>query len=87
MKDAASVNAASVKVGATDRLRPSARARQVPRLALSKAEAAASLGISVDHFERHVQPELRIVYRGRRRLIPVRELEKWLEQEASRCGL
>ena len=41
------------------------------RLALTKAEAAYALGVSVDFFEQHVMHELRIVRRGRRRLIPV----------------
>jgi len=53
------------------------------RLAFSKAEAAAALGVSVDFFEQHVMPELRIVRRGRRRLIPVVELERWLAENAS----
>lgn len=52
------------------------------RLALSKVEAAASLGISVDHLERHVLPELKVVYAGARRLIPVRELERYLDRNA-----
>jgi excisionase family DNA binding protein len=52
------------------------------RLALSRREAAAALGCSLNHFERHVQPELRVVYSGRRRLFPVRELEAWLERNA-----
>jgi excisionase family DNA binding protein len=55
------------------------------RLALSKAEAAEALGVSVDFLERHVIAELRVVRRGRRRLIPVRELERWLEQNAARA--
>src|SRR5437588_13129701 len=46
----------------------------VPRLALSKREGAQSLGVSLDFFEGHVMHELRIVRRGRRRLIPVAEL-------------
>ena len=54
------------------------------RLALSKCEAADALGVSVDFLEEHVMPELRIVRRGRRRLIPVRELERWLEENAAR---
>ena len=39
-------------------------------------------GVSVDFFEEHVMHELRIVRRGRRRLIPVGELERWLEASA-----
>lgn len=54
------------------------------RLALSKAEAAQALGVSVDFLEAHVMPELRVVHRGRRRLIPVAELERWLSEAASR---
>src|SRR4051794_16685478 len=54
----------------------------VPRLALTKAEAAEALGVSVDFFEDHVMLELRIVRRGRRRLIPVAELVRWLESSA-----
>ena len=53
------------------------------RLAFSKAEASAALGVSVDFFEQHVMPELRIVRRGRRRLIPLAELERWLSENAS----
>jgi len=33
----------------------------VPRVALSRQEAAISLGMSLDSFERHVQPELRLI--------------------------
>ena len=55
------------------------------RLTLSKTEAAAALGVSVRFFEQQVQPELRVVRRGRRRLIPVRELERWIEREAARA--
>ena len=36
----------------------------VPRIALTRGEAAAALGISLDSFERHVQSELRLVRRG-----------------------
>jgi hypothetical protein len=53
------------------------------RLAVSRAEAAASLGISTDHFERHVAPHLRVVYSGRRRLIPIREIERYLTEHAT----
>jgi len=58
--------------------------RGVQRLALSKAEAAEALGVSVDFLEEHVMGELRVVRRGRRRLIPINELEKWLDQSSTR---
>lgn len=63
---------------------PSPDDSELPRLALSKTEAASALGVSVDFFEQHVMPELRIVRRGRRRLIPVGELRRWLDDSAYR---
>lgn len=54
----------------------------VPRVALSRQEAAASLGMSIDSFERHVQPELRLIRRGKLRLVPVAELERWANDNA-----
>jgi len=41
------------------------------------------LSISRDLFDKHVSHQLRIVRLGRRKLIPVRELERWLEREAT----
>jgi hypothetical protein len=62
---------------------PNGRQRHAPgRLAITRAEAARSLGVSINSFERHVQPELKIVRRGKLRLIPVREIERWLEENA-----
>jgi hypothetical protein len=58
------------------------RRHQVERLALSKAEAAEALGVSVDHLERHVLDHLRVVYVGARRLIPVIELQRFLREQA-----
>ena len=55
-------------------------ARNVPRLTLTPDEAAAALGVSRDFFDEHIRSELRVVYKGRRRLVPVRELERWLER-------
>jgi hypothetical protein len=54
----------------------------IPRLAFSREEAAAALGMSLDSFERHVQPTLRMVRLGRMRLVPVHEIERWLDEHA-----
>jgi hypothetical protein len=54
----------------------------VPRVALSRQEAATSLGMSLDSFERHVQPELRLIRRGKLRLVPLAELERWANENA-----
>lgn len=56
--------------------------RSVPRLAFNQQEAAEALGISVDHFERHVKAELPVVYSGSLRLYPRVALERWLETRA-----
>ena len=56
---------------------------RVPRVALTRAEAASALGISVDSFERYVQPEVRVIRRGRMRLIPVGDLERWADENAA----
>jgi hypothetical protein len=58
------------------------RRPSVPRLALSKTEAAHALGVSVDFFDEHLAHEIRCIRRGRRRLYAVRDLEAWLERES-----
>ena len=66
-----------------------ARARTdstVPRMLLTRREAATALGMSLRHFQRHVQPHLRCVYSGQLRLYPVRDVERWAEDEACRQG-
>ena len=60
-----------------------AAGRRPARMALTKAEAADTLGVSVDFFERHVMPELRIVRRGRRRLIPTRRARTLARRDGS----
>jgi hypothetical protein len=62
------------------------RTSPLQRLALNKMEAAEMLGVSVDFFDDHISYELKCVRRGRRRLYPVRELERWLGQEAEAVG-
>ena len=55
-----------------------------PRLALSRSEAAAALGVSLRHFQRHVQPHLRCIHSGQLRLYPVAELERWIRDQSWR---
>jgi hypothetical protein len=42
------------------------------------------LGVSVDFFHQHIGYELPCIYRGRRRLYRVKDLEAWLEANAVR---
>ena len=51
--------------------------RSAVRFALRVEEAAASLGMSRDSFDRYVMPDVRVIRRGRLVLVPVRELERW----------
>jgi excisionase family DNA binding protein len=54
----------------------------VNRIALTRKEAAAALGVSLTFFERKIQPDLRIIRKGSVRLVPVAELERWVETNA-----
>lgn len=60
-------------------------AASIPRIALTPPEAAAAIGVGPDFFDQNVAPELRLVRRGRKRLVPVTELERWLAENASRA--
>jgi excisionase family DNA binding protein len=53
-------------------------------LALTVREASAALSVSYDVFHESIEPELRIVRLGRRKLIPVAELQRWLDGRAER---
>ena len=53
------------------------------RLAVELTEAAAALGVSKSFFDRHIRHELRVVRRGRKVLIAVPELERWLQDNAA----
>lgn len=59
------------------------RSRPIPRLALSPDEASAALGVSRDFFDEHIAHEIRIVRRGRRKLVAIAELERWLERHGA----
>jgi hypothetical protein len=59
-------------------------ATTVPRIALTPPEAAAAIGVGPDFFDANVAPELRLIRRGRKRLVPVAELERWVAESAGR---
>jgi excisionase family DNA binding protein len=56
----------------------------IPRRALTPDEAATSIGVGRSFFYEHILPDLRVIRLGRKRLIPMRELEAWTERAASR---
>ena len=56
----------------------------IPRIALTPSEAAAAIGVGPDFFDANVAPDLRIVRRGRKRLVPVSELGRWTGENAER---
>lgn len=57
----------------------------IPRIALTPPEAAAAIGVGPDFFDQNVAPELRMIRRGRKRLVPVAELERWTAENAERA--
>jgi excisionase family DNA binding protein len=57
--------------------------RGLPRLSVSPDEAAKMLGVSRDYFDEHILDELRVVRRGRRILVALAELERWLDRSAT----
>ncbi len=54
------------------------------RLMLRVREAAEALGMCEDSFVRHVAPEVAMVRRGKLRLVPVKELERWIDENSVR---
>ena len=62
-------------------------AYEVPKMAMTIEEACIALGISWDLWNEHVAPEVRLVRLGRRRLVPVAELQRWLAEHAELDGV
>jgi hypothetical protein len=55
-------------------------------LALRPEQAAQAIGVSRSFFFAQILPELRVVRRGRVRLVPLRSLEEWIERNAARAS-
>jgi excisionase family DNA binding protein len=54
------------------------------RLAYTIPEAWELLGVGRTYFRSQILPDLRVVRRGRRVLVPRAELERWLDQNSAR---
>lgn len=54
------------------------------RQCFTREEAAEACGVSVDFFDEWIRPELKVIRKGRRVLIPASEVERWVERNAVR---
>lgn len=59
---------------------------QTPALALTVEQACSALSVSWDTFNQHIAADLKIVRIGRRKLIAVAELERWLAEHGERAA-
>jgi hypothetical protein len=57
-------------------------AAPIQRISYTPAEAAAACGVGVDHFDTHIAPHLRVVRLGTKRLYPVTELTRFMDDHA-----
>jgi hypothetical protein len=62
--------------------RRSERLGELPRFLLTREESARALGMSLRHFQRHVQPFLPCVYSGQLRQYRPEDLKRWAEAAA-----
>lgn len=56
----------------------------LPRMAVSPREAAEMIGVGRSFLYEHILPELRTVRCGKKRLIPVAEIDRYLDRNAAR---
>jgi hypothetical protein len=59
------------------------RRGEVPRLALTRTEAAEALGMGTTSFDEKVRPHVRAYRDGKLRLYPVSDLERWLDENSA----
>jgi hypothetical protein len=62
-------------------------ASRVPLLALSVEQACESLGVSWKLWRSEIEPDVAVVRCGRRKMVSVAELERWLSEHGERVGL
>jgi hypothetical protein len=53
-------------------------------IAVAREDAAIALGMKLTSFEKYVQPHIKMIRRGKLRLVPVTELERWAHENAER---
>jgi hypothetical protein len=53
-----------------------------PALALTIEDACNALSVSHDFWIEHIAHEVRIVRRGCRKIVPVTELQRWLDEHS-----
>lgn len=58
-----------------------------PVLALSVEQACEALGVSWKMWREHIEPGVRVVRVGRRKLIAVAELQRWLDEHGESAGV
>jgi hypothetical protein len=55
---------------------------RLPIVALPLDEAAAALGMSLKSFNRLVRPQVRLIRRNSILLVPVKEIERWADENS-----
>ncbi|HKB50054.1 MAG TPA: hypothetical protein VKC63_01325 [Solirubrobacterales bacterium] len=58
------------------------RLDELPRFLYTREESARMLGMSLSHFQRHVQPHVPCVYSGQLRQYRPEDLKAWAAREA-----
>lgn len=75
--------AGRASTGARQALRSALDRRgELPRFLYTREESARILGMSLSHFQRHVQPYIACVYSGQLRQYRPEDLKAWAEREA-----
>jgi len=54
------------------------------RKAVPLDEAARLMGVSRDTFDKHIRPEIRMLEIGSKPMVPLKELDRYIERNASR---
>jgi hypothetical protein len=76
------VSSTDVQVPMSPRARALRPVAPVERILYTREEAATALGMSVDTFERRVQPFIRVVPCGALVQVPPDELRRWARENA-----